>query len=601
MNYRPLKTFRVDQVSDVPEEIRSIRSIDEIIEKAGIPKAKIGENIQDVALGFSDYEPQSETLKDRHESVKAYLVVHSKQLVDDDTSVTDLEAMDTRRILGARESLHRLLPGIELIGVIKMDRRTLSAWMELDRGVRTEQGNESTSSGVQTEAEQLFDDIVRDALKRGASDIHILIRKHVCNIKMRIHGLRHEIRQLTPEDGQAVVRTAYNTLSESDSRAGSLNEATFQDAVIERFYPDAHIRLRFSSSPIEGGQKIVMRLLNLSKAAKSVDFETLGYAETHMEILNTVFSKPQGAVIIAGTTSSGKSTTLKTGIETLYNQRPFLAIHTIENPAEYVIPCAEQVSISRDKRGGMKDSPFVEAIRSAMRQDPDVIMIGEVRDAETAHLMQHATQSGHQVLTTVHASSALEIVDRLAAMGIDYHTLSQLNFISGLIYQKLVPVLCPDCKVPIDPEKTDPALLKRILRVADLETDTIFFEGSGCPTCQGGVPGVVGRTVCSETVMPTPDMLKCFAKSDVVGAWKIWRKSMDFENKHNFYGRTSLDHGISKMCLGVVSPNHIEAAFGAMDAQVDVVEMLKKEIAAEEAQSASMTGEQPKPKVVKSA
>ena len=420
--------------------------------------------------------------------------------------------------------------------------------------------------------EEVFDQLIRRAIRlKGSSDLHFIIKKNRAFVKCRTHGLLNMMTEMSVDDAISILRTAYNTLSEPDSRKGTLVLSSFQDCVIQRHYPEGHVRLRFASSPIEGGFKVVIRLLNMSSSQNRISFKKLGYSDSHIEMLNTVFRRPQGMVILAGTTSSGKSTSLKTGIETLHEHNPYISIHTIEEPAEYVIDVADQVSVTRQlKASSDDDSSFVQAIRTAMRQDPDVLMIGEIRDSKTANLAKSATQSGHQVLSTVHAASAIEIVDRLAAMGIDYNTLSQMSFLVGLIYQKLTPTLCAHCKIPFDPEKEwDKRLVHHLEKIADLENDALYIANpEGCEHCCGTdkalSPGISGRTVCAEVIQPTGEMLKDFSCEMTIDAYTKWRNTRT-EDSENFKGKTALEHAIHKMRNGLISPQSIEHTFGPLD------------------------------------
>ena len=415
-----------------------------------------------------------------------------------------------------------------------------------------------------------FDRIAQTGYLMGASDIHLKVTRKEAFYRYRINGELGPREDLEGfEFGLALARTTYNALSDAQSRSGSFNPREIQDCVIEREYRGTKIRLRYAHAPMHPeGFKLVMRNLEVEpKEGQIRNLQTLGYAESHIKDINRAFAKPQGVVIIAGTTGSGKSTTLSTKVMDIARERPGISIITIEDPPEYVIPAADQIPVVRFRDG--RDG-FADAIRVAMRMDPDVLMPGEIRDETTAQLLAKAVQSGHQVLTTLHAGSAIECIARLEMMGLDRRVMSAPSFISGLMYQKLVPTLCPSCKQPYTKvadriERQRPGINDRIRKVIPRGELGGLQHSVGCATCEG--TGISGRTVCAEIIIPDYEILKAFAEGRDFDALAMWRSQRAPDDPANFTGKTALEHALYKMRMGLVSPLDVDLTFGYLDEQ----------------------------------
>ncbi|WP_019022970.1 GspE/PulE family protein [Thioalkalivibrio sp. ALE23] len=433
---------------------------------------------------------------------------------------------------------------------------------------------QSDSSNEQEE----FDQIGAYALEHEVSDIHIEVTREAAQILMRRHGRLNHYRDLSPERAQAICAAAYNTLTEEGSISDAFNVREFQNAVIDRTYEAGRVRFRYASMPVAPeGFNVVLRLLPLGVEAEHKTYEELGYSPDQRKTIRRALGKSSGMFIIAGTTGSGKSTTLQNAIEGIAIERPHHKIRTIEEPVEYNIRNASQTPVVRGKgesgsESGGEDKPFTDAIRAALRNDPDFLMIGEIRDAITARLAIQAAQTGHQVATTLHADSWSGVVDRLGVIGIEMGLLSQPGLISGLAYQKLTPVLCPECKMPLTQwEKTEEAqrpenveMLERLEQVAGDDKDHIrVSHPDGCPNCQG--TGVVGQTICAEVAIPNNAMLRAIREGDIVELRRIWRSTRNPEDHSDMSGRTAFEHAIWKMRNGVTDPRDVEQKFMMLD------------------------------------
>ena len=460
----------------------------------------------------------------------------------------------------------------------KIDEQVLKLVYERDRVLHSNVSEGRDESQIIA----YFEEMVADALREEVSDIHIEKRAHSAIIKMRKHGEMLEYRELSHTHAYDLCSVVYNVLAEN--RDIVFNEMDYQSAAVNRIVEGVEVKLRYQSLPIyPDGFDVVLRVLPIGKNEEYVPLEKLGYAPSQISGLMDIVSKPVGALVIAGTTGSGKSTTLKNLLMYVHSERNFKdKIFTVEDPPEYKIPRVSQIPVIR-RKGVNYDtkSPFEDPITACMRADPDILMIGEVRDKATGDLLKKAVQSGHQVLTTVHAASALSIIDRFLDFNISSSVLGSQEFISGLCYQKLVPLICPHCSKELkevvkssNAKDSDIMLFERVSRVCNMEADSVKVRGDGCDTC-GGI-GVIGRTVCAEIIAPDLELLQYFRDSNSVEAHKHWRQMSDRDPySWDMTGKSAMEHAMLKLRKGMVSPNDVEAAFGLITPQALGIETSK--------------------------
>ena len=290
-------------------------------------------------------------------------------------------------------------------------------------------------------------DLIYEAIKINVSDVHIEVREKLSKIRFRKNGSLYTKSQINYTRGKKMGIVLYQALSTESGVV--FNPSVPQDAMVDSKFGGIRARLRIATAPASpSGFDMVIRILKFGENTTYTLLTELGYTPEQSKRIYTFSTDPVGATIIAGTTGSGKSTTLKNIItKKIMDHKATLKVITVEDPPEYEIPHATQIPVIRDDTGSAKQG-FSSAIRTAMRSDPDVLMIGEIRDNQSAELLVGATQSGHQVLSTVHAASAVGIVARLESLGISRDVLSSSDFISGFIYQKLLPKNCPNCSIP---------------------------------------------------------------------------------------------------------------------------------------------------------
>lgn len=319
---------------------------------------------------------------------------------------------------------------------------------------------------------RFINQILLDAVRKGASDIHFEPYESHYRIRLRCDGILVETQQPASHLSRRLA-ARIKILSKLDIAERRLP----QDGRIKLCLDaDTAIDMRVSTLPTLWGEKIVLRLLDSSAANLNID--KLGYNEQQKQLYLAALTKPQGMILMTGPTGSGKTVSLYTGLRILNTEQ--VNISTAEDPVEINLPGINQVQVQPKIGFG-----FAQALRSFLRQDPDVVMVGEIRDLETAEIAIKAAQTGHLVLSTLHTNSAAETVIRLANMGIEPFNLA--SSLSLIIAQRLARRLCPHCKVAIMP----PAALQQQFGL--LAEDAVYeAHPSGCTECTNGYSGRVG-------------------------------------------------------------------------------------------------------------
>lgn len=316
--------------------------------------------------------------------------------------------------------------------------------------------------------------VLMDAINRGASDIHIEPYEKTYRVRYRQDGILSEVSS-PPLTLSSRIAARVKILSRLDIAERRIP----QDGRIKmRISKNRSIDFRVSTLPTLWGEKIVMRILDPTSATLGV--EKLGFEDFQKELFLEAIHRPYGMVLVTGPTGSGKTVTLYTGVNIL--NTPDNNISTAEDPVEINLSGVNQVNIN--EKAGLN---FASALRAFLRQDPDIILVGEIRDLETAEIAIKAAQTGHMVLSTLHTNDAPSTLTRLANMGVPpFNIASAVNLI---IAQRLARRLCQHCKKPIDIPK--PALLKAGFKEEDMNGLTVFGP-VGCDACNAGYKGRVG-------------------------------------------------------------------------------------------------------------
>ncbi len=330
---------------------------------------------------------------------------------------------------------------------------------------------------------RLVDSILEDAARRGASDIHIEPEDNMIRIRLRIDGVLEQLR--------ALHRGTWSELSHRLKILAGVDIAetrAIQDGRFRQTISGIEMDFRVSVMPTARGENIVIRLLDPRQAQKPLD--ALGFNSHHLESLERIVNRPEGLVLVTGPTGSGKTTTLY-GLLNRVNQMG-VNIMTLEEPIEYHFPLMRQTAVSDTQGMG-----FAEGVRGLLRQDPDVILIGEIRDNETARMAMRAVMTGHQVFATLHTGDALGVLPRLNDFGIAPELVAE--HLSGIIAQRLVRILCPSCKRPRRPSEHEQKLFTS-------DQPVLVADPVGCPSCRN--TGYRGRMAVAEILMPTPQLIE---------------------------------------------------------------------------------------------
>src|SRR6266403_470364 len=332
---------------------------------------------------------------------------------------------------------------------------------------------------------KLVDTTIFNALERRASDIHIESRDQEVAIKYRIDGVLHYAMAPIAKDWHSTIISRIKVMSELDIAERRVP----QDGRFRVRYKNRLIDFRVSIMPTVHGENAVLRVLDkesMSEKFKKLSLDVVGFAAKDLERFRRYIKEPYGMVLVTGPTGSGKTTTLYAALNEIKSEED--KIITIEDPVEYQIRGITQIPVN-EKKG----LTFARGLRSILRHDPDKIMVGEIRDVETAQIAIQSALTGHLVFTTVHANNVVDVLGRFLNMGVDpYNFVSALNCI---LAQRLVRVICSNCKHPVHYDDD-------ILEDSGLDPKTwsgaTFYEGEGCLECNG--TGFRGRTAIHELI-----------------------------------------------------------------------------------------------------
>lgn len=374
---------------------------------------------------------------------------------------------------------------------------------------------------------QAWEELVRAAVRLEASDIHISPTPEAIKITYRVHGDLHDVVAL-PSDVHAPMVTRLKVLARLDTTM----RTTPQDGRVVMDIDGTSIEARVSTLPTESGERLVLRLVRGGRAVPDVG--ELGFSETVYHKLVDLLGRPQGLLFVTGPVGSGKTTTLYAGLKHIMSTRgKTTTCVTLEDPIELELPFATQTQIN--PRTGMT---FAGTLRSVLRQDPNVLMVGEIRDRETAEIAMQAGLTGHVILTTIHGQSAAGAFARLVEMGVEPFILTSATL--GCLSQRLVRTLCTACRRPGD---VPASVLDRFEQAGIPVPEGTYYEPVGCQFCEG--QGFAGRLPIVELLVVTDALRK------VVNDRK---PTIDIERVALDGGMTPLlEHGLERARAGETS------------------------------------------------
>ena len=386
---------------------------------------------------------------------------------------------------------------------------------------------------------KLFDSIIEFAVVEKASDIHIEPLEKEIIVRYRIDGILHD-KVTLPYEILPVLIARVKIISNLKIDEHRLP----QDGRIKVLFNNQPISLRISIIPTFFGEKIVARVLE--ESGKTLTLENLGFMDRNLDVLKKAMNRPHGMILATGPTGSGKTTTLYTILSKL--NTPEVNINTIEDPIEYAMPRVNQMQVSP-----AIDLTFAAGLRALLRQDPNIIMVGEIRDKETANIAINAALTGHLVLSTIHTNDASGAIPRLADMGVEEFLIA--SSVNLIIAQRLVRKVCENCKTEDQLSKEMIEAITRELEKAFIPKDEIdkiiedgkFYKGTGCDKC--GKSGMKGRVGIYEVLEVSPEIVNLIAKKATSA------QIQDMAQKEGM--KLILVDGIEKAKKGITTVNEV--------------------------------------------
>ena len=406
-----------------------------------------------------------------------------------------------------------------------------------------------------------FVDIIARAAAQKVSDIHIEVADQT-TIYFRLDGSMQPVLEYNSSWGESFVRAAFASADISNSSYAQNEYQTAQKdgrtplrGTRDLYLPSGVLGIRMQFNPIAfGSQYVVMRLLydNPSEGIKTEQ----EFNEYEQKMLMRLRSAPTGLVIVAGPTSSGKSTTLVRNMALMLKERRYeINLITVEDPAEQKIFGAHQMPVVNAINEEQREEKFTEALAAALRSDPDTLMVGEIRTLSAAQLTVKGALSGHNVWTTLHANSAMGALTRLLDMGVEAFKLKDETMILGLISMRLFKKLCPYSREALS-QRRDHSAYSRVKDVfGELGLNQVYIRGPGCEHCNG--TGTVGRIKAGEIIMTNSEFLSMALAGETENALKYWLEKMN--------GRTLKEAAIELMLRGIIGVDELERWVGLLD------------------------------------
>ncbi len=396
--------------------------------------------------------------------------------------------------LALRDDINHIFQRLEII------KNTQTIAMEVKREINNEglKGSDSEASAVM----QLISLVIKDAVLRRASDLHIEPELQSMSVRARVDGILQETFVFDLD--------IYTALSSRIKLLGNLDISERRKAQDGRFSLEVaggKYDFRLSTTPTLFGESIVMRILDQQKIL--LKLHELGFENKNLDRFNEIIHSPFGIILITGPTGSGKTTTLYAALNEVKSMEN--KVLTIEDPIEYQLPLVQQVQVN-DRVG----FGFLEALKSFLRQDPDIILVGEIRDLETLNSAAQASLTGHLVFSTLHTNDAPSAIGRMVQMGLQPYLIA--DSLVGIVAQRLVRKICSECKIETKPHKN---LMRKVERW--LPENAVFYTGKGCSKCNN--TGYSGRLLVSEILTIDETIAKMV--SDEASKYEISRYAQE--------------------------------------------------------------------------
>lgn len=411
--------------------------------------------------------------------------------------------------------------------------------------------------------------LIKRAADAGASDIHLRVLGDYTEIRIRVFGRLKDMTNQPAGDGMPLIKAAFAVASDTGN---TTSDTSFQQGALtarSNLLPRKIDMLRLQYTPESDGRGSLIMRLKYKTNAGETDIDSLGYNPVHIADINTMRKRTNGLYILAGKVSSGKTTTLQRVLNKMIMEKMReISMYTIEEPVELELPNAIQHPAKKLPDG---TDGFLEAMKAALRSDLNVIVVGEIRSKMLADLAIQAVMTGHALWSTIHAGSALGILDRLADFGVEPWKLQDPSVVRGLAYQRLCGVICPHCQISfteaVAREKLDAELAGELSELYGKSTDELYVRGPGCEKCSG--MGLKGRTVVAETCVTDPKLLDLFSRAQRMEMRNYWSTGKE---EGGMGGLPVLHHALAKVGAGLCD-------IGEVEEEVDLFSSYKRDYA----------------------
>jgi len=394
-----------------------------------------------------------------------------------------------------------------------------------------------------------FDTLVRNALKAGASDILIQGNSRLTTLQFLIDGFVCHHADLSANQGAELLRAIYRA-APVDAQHGNVMLEVPQETSLDRLIDGKALRLRYQHCPVNEGTDAVLRILRLNSRVEP-SLNGLGYMPDQGAVLTSMATDPSSMVLMTGPTGSGKSMSLATLVtvhQAFHEGRRH--IRELSNPVEYVIDGARQTTVVIDPNASpaQQRQEWLKYLRAFLRMVPQTILLGEIRDPDTALAVLECGATGHKIFSTVHGNTVDDVYLRLDRFSESDPALYSDGFVGAIVAQKLIPVLCTGCARTLT-QSTLPAHRELLARISGSDVEQIMVRGGGCEACANNLPGIHGRTVAAEIFVPNRVVNAALKRQNYGEARDIWSQS-----DVPLAGRTIADHVHWHVLNGRIDP-----------------------------------------------
>lgn len=435
--------------------------------------------------------------------------------------------------------------------------------MNLIMGYINRPRHNRTEALSSNEVQRKISEVSETMAAHGTTDLHIFVNDHTASLMYRAGGTFREMTKWTAEDAMKFIKGAANNSSQAQS-SFSLTSSMYSVITPENIpLPEgiSGIRCQFNHSGTNDGRYCAVFRFLRDGDDELQDFEALGFNARQIRDLEAMLFYTDGLIYAVGPTGHGKSKSLQVCVKFILDaHNNEINIHSIESPIEYKMKGVFQRNVQESDKPEDTSKEIKERIKEALRSDIDKMVVGETRDGVVAKQVFTVSLTGHQVLSTLHVNNVLMAPERLLDMGVEEHHCFNHELVRGVIGQRLVQVLCPDCKVPHQevPFENDVTQKMQILHEMGID---VFYKNSDphneCETCEK--KGYIGRTLIAETLLTNHEIMEALRQHDTRSARQAW---------FNSGGQSMMEHGMEKVIEGIIDPQEVKRHVGFIDVEV---------------------------------